>query len=209
MEAERRIPYEPFLDSESRKLYPRSYSMAYDFSHLKQKIEDTDAWLKKEYQGIRTGRATPALLDGVRVDSYGTRVPLNQVGNVGVEDPRTLRITIWNKEQIKDVEKAITDANLGVGVSADEQGVRVTFPELTSERRDALIKLAKSKLEEARVSLRGERDEVWGDIQKKEKDGELSEDEKFRYKDEMQKLIDEANAKLEELADKKEAEIKS
>ncbi len=183
--------------------------MAYDFSSLKQKITETEGWLKKEFQGIRTGRATPALLDGIQVESYGARVPLNQVGNVGVEDPRTLRISVWNAEQIKDIEKAIADANLGVGVSSDEKGVRVTFPELTTERRDTLIKLAKGKLEEARISLRNERDDVWQDIQKKEKEGELSEDEKFRYKDEMQKLIDEANKSLDILSDKKEDEIKN
>ena len=125
--------------------------MAYDFSSLKQEITDTEEWLKKEFQGIRTGRAAPALLDNIQVESYGSRVPLNQVGNVGVEDARTLRVTLWNAEQVKDVEKAITDANLGVGVSSDERGVRVIFPELTSERRDTLIRISKDKLEEARV----------------------------------------------------------
>ena len=183
--------------------------MAYDFSSLKQKIADTEEWLKKEFQGIRTGRATPALLDNVQVESFGTRVPLVQVGNVGVEDARTLRVNVWNVEQVKDVEKAITDANLGVGVSSDEKGVRVTFPELTSERRDTLVKLSKDKLEEARVSLRNERDTVWSTIQKEEKGGEISEDEKFTYKDEMQKLIDEGNKALDEIGKKKEEEIQS
>lgn len=182
--------------------------MAYDFSKLKEKITDTETWLKKEFQGIRTGRAAPALLDNIQVESYSSRVPLNQVGNVGVEDARTLRVSVWNVEQVKDVEKAITDANLGVGVTPDGGGVRVTFPELTSERRDTLIKLSKDKLEEARISLRSERDSVWSDIQKQEKDGEMSEDEKFSYKDEMQKLIDEGNKMLEVLGDKKEDEIK-
>ena len=183
--------------------------MTYDFSQLKQKIADTEDWLKKEFQGIRTGRATPMLLDNVQVESFGTRVPLNQVGNVGVEDARTLRINVWNVEQVKDVEKAITDANLGVGVTPDESGVRITFPELTSERRDTLIKLSKDKLEEARISLRGVRDEVWNDIQKQEKDGEMSEDEKFGAKEEMQKLIDDGNRSLESLGEKKENEIRN
>ena len=183
--------------------------MTYDFSSLNKKITDTEEWLKKEFQGIRTGRATPALLDSVQVDSYGSRVPLNQVGSVSVEDARTLRVVPWNQEQIKDIEKAVTDANLGVGIFSDEKGVRVSFPELTSERRQSLIKLSKDKLEEARISLRNERDVVWSDIQRKEKDGEISEDDKFRYKDEMQKLIDEGNKVLEELGDKKEKEINS
>lgn len=183
--------------------------MTYDFSQLKQKIEDTQEWLKKEFQGIRTGRATPALLDNIQIESFGTRVPLIQVGNVGVEDARTLRVNVWNAEQVKDVEKAITDANLGVGVAPDESGVRVTFPELTSERRSMLIKLSKDKLEEARISLRNERDNVWSDIQKQEKDGEMSEDEKFGGKDEMQKLIDGGNKALDVLGKKKEDEIQN
>jgi len=183
--------------------------MTYDFSPLKQKVTDTEAWLKKEFQGIRTGRATPTLLDGIQVESFGARVPLNQIGSVGVEDARTLRINLWNTDQVKDVEKAITDANLGVGVSSDEKGVRVTFPELTSERRDALIKLAKNKLEEARISMRNERDAIWNNIQKQEKDGEISEDEKFRYKDDMQKLVDEGNSTLDALTKRKEDEIKN
>lgn len=181
--------------------------MAYDFSSLKQKVKDTEEWLKKEYRGIRTGRAAPALLDGIMVESYGVRTPLNQVGSVSVEDARTLRVTLWSADQIKNTEKAVTDANLGVGVSADEKGIRVTFPELTEERRGTLLKLAKDKLEEARVSLRGERDVVWNTLQKKEKEGEISTDDKFRYKNEMQKIIDEGNSALEELNKKKEQEI--
>ncbi|MBI2617851.1 ribosome recycling factor [Candidatus Kaiserbacteria bacterium] len=183
--------------------------MAYDFSSLKKKISDTEVWLKKEFQSIRTGRAVPALLDGIQVESYGSRVSLNHVGSIGIEDPRTLRVSVWNTEQVKDVERAITDANLGVGVSSDEKGVRVTFPELTSERREMLIKLAKDKREDARVSLRSERDLVWSDIQKKERDGEVGEDDKFRYKEEMQKLVDKGNKALDALMEKKEAEIHS
>ena len=183
--------------------------MTYNFSNLKQKIADKGEWLKKEFGGIRTGRANPALLDGIQVESFGARVPLNQVGNVGVDDARTLRVSLWNPDQIKNVEKAITDANLGVGVSSDGKSVRVTFPELTSERRESLIKLSKDKLEEAKVSLRGDRDFVWNDIQKLERDGEISEDEKFMYKDQMQKLIDEGNKSMEEVGRKKEEEIKN
>lgn len=179
----------------------------YDFKLTQEKITETEEWLRKEYQGLRTGRATPTLLDGIQVDSYGSRVPLNQTANVGVEDARSLRVSPWDASQVKEIEKAIADANLGVGVSADEKGVRVTFPELTSERRESLIKIAKDKLEDARQSLRGIREEAWGDIQAQEKEGEISEDEKFRFKDELQKHIDAGNAALEESFKKKEVEI--
>ena len=179
----------------------------YDFSVFEQKIDDAREWLREEYKGVRTGRATPTLLDGIQVESYGTRMPLNQVANVGTEDARTLRVSVWDASQTKVVEKAITDANLGVGVSADEKGVRVTFPELTVERRATLVKLAKEKLEDARKRVRGAREEAWSDIQAKERDGEMSEDEKFRAKDELQKHIDTANEALETLFTKKQEEI--
>lgn len=181
----------------------------YDFKPLQQKITEGEEWLRKEYQGLRTGRATPTLLDSIQVESYGSRMPLNQTANVGVEDARSLRVTPWDASQVKEIEKAISNANLGVGVSSDEKGVRITFPELTSERRDSLIKIAKEKLEEARQSIRGAREETWSDIQSQEKAGEISEDEKFRYKDELQKYVDDANKSLEETFNKKEVEIQN
>lgn len=179
----------------------------YDFKELKERITQAEEWLRKEYQGLRTGRATPALLDGIQVDSYGSRMPINQVSSVGTEDARTLRISPWDVSQIKAIEKAISDANLGVGVSSDDKGIRVSFPELTSERRTSLIKIAKDKLEHSRKSVRLAREETWNDIQAVEKAGDMSEDEKFRYKDELQKHVDAANVVMEELFNKKEKEI--
>lgn len=181
----------------------------YDFKTLTSELAQVQEWLRKEYQSLRTGRATPALLDGISVESYGARVPLNQVANIGTEDARTLRISPWDASQVKSIEKAITDANLGVGVSSDEKGIRATFPELTSERRETLIKLAKDKLEDARQSIRAHREDVWNDIQAQEKAGDMSEDEKFRFKDELQKHIDEANKALEAVFTSKETEINS
>ena len=181
--------------------------MAYDFKGFDLKLNETKEWLTREFSTVRTGRATPALLDMVHVDSYGSRVPLIQVGSVGNEDARTLRITLWDKGQIKAVEKAITDANLGVGVSSDDRGIRVTFPELTSDRRAQLMKLAKAKLEEARVAVRKARDEVMKDIDGQEKEGEIGEDEKFKLKDDVQKKVDASNRTLDEMLNRKESEI--
>ena len=181
--------------------------MAYTFSAYKQSLADAADWLKRELTGIRTGQATPQLLDGVRVEAYGTAMPMNQVASVTVEDNRTLRIAPWDAGNAKAIERAIQDADLGVSVGADESGVRVSFPELTGERRDQLKKLVRSKLEDARVTVRSERDQVRGDILKREKDGELSEDDKFRAIDEMEKLTKEANESLEQLAEAKEREI--
>lgn len=179
----------------------------YDFKQLKTSIEETQEHYKTELSTIRTGRAAPALLDNIRVESYGTKVPLNQVGSVSAEDARTLRVSPWELDQVNQIEQAIREADLGVTLSSDEKGVRVCFPELTSERREQLIKLTQTKLEEARITLRRHREDVWSDIQKQQKDGELSEDEKFTSKDEMEKIIKEGNEVLEELAKKKEVEL--
>lgn len=183
--------------------------MAYNFAPFKQSIKDLEEWLKKEFASIRTGRATPAILDGVFVEVYGTRSPVTQIGSVAIESARSLRITPWDMSQVKAVEKAIITSNLGLSVSVDDKGLRATFPELTTESRTAFVKMAKQKLEEARVTLRTEREKTWSDIQAKEEEGGMGEDEKFRLKNEMQKIVDEANSKLESLAEAKEKEIMS
>ena len=181
--------------------------MAYNFSQLKSHIQKTEDWLSHELASIRTGRATPAVLDSVKVESYGSEVPINQVASVSIEDARMIRITPWDVSQVKAIEKAIQVSNLGLSATVDEKGLRVIFPELTTERRGILLKLAKQKLEEARVALRGERESTLKDLEKEQKDGRISEDEKFRLKTELQKLIDEAGSKLESMFNKKEKEI--
>lgn len=181
--------------------------MAYNFKHFDTRGAEIVDWLSREYSGIRTGRATPMLLDLIQVESYGTRVPINQVGSVNVEDARTLRISVWDQSQIRAVEKAITEADLGISVVADSSGLRVIFPELTGERRMQLLKLAKAKLEEARVSIRSARDEAMKEIDAAQKAGELSEDERFAAKEELQKRVDAKNAALLSAYETKEKEI--
>jgi ribosome recycling factor len=181
--------------------------MAYDFKPFEKKITHISEHLAKELAGVRTGRAAPAILDAVLVESYGSRVPVSQVATISTEDARTLRVSPWDVANAKEIEKAITLANLGLSVALDERGVRVAFPELTSERRTQLGKLAKEKVEEAKTSLRSARDEVWSDIQKQEKDGKMGEDDKFRAKDEMQKRVDAGNKQFDEMLARKEKEI--
>jgi len=181
--------------------------MLYDFTKLKNKIKETEDWMKKEYTGIRTGMASPQLLDSIMVESYGQRMPLNQVGSVSIVDAKSLLVSPWDATQVKAIEKAITVANLGVSLKTDEKSVRVFFPDLTSERREMLMKVAKEKLEHGKITLRAIRDEVWGDIQAKEKEGGMSEDERFRFKAEMQKFVDGGNKNLEDIFTKKEKEI--
>lgn len=172
-----------------------------------QRLQEVSAWLSKEYAGIRTGQASPALLDSVKVESYGTKMPIPQLGSVGIEDARTLRVTPWDVTQVPAMERAITEANLGVSVATDSSGLRVIFPELTSERRTQLSKLAKSKLEEARVSVRSVRDDLMKDIEKQERSGDISKDDMFRMKEGVQKKIDDTNKSLEALFTQKEKEL--
>ena len=181
--------------------------MAYDFKLLDSKLAKAKEWLSGEFRGLRTGRATPAILDGVVVPAYGSSMALKQVATIGIEDARTLRVQAFDPSLIKDIERSIAHADLGVGTGSDAVGVRVTFPELTSERRAQLIKLAKGKLEEARATVRVARDETWKDIQDKEKSGEMGEDEKFRLKSDMQKKIDQSNEDMEKAFEHKEKEM--
>jgi ribosome recycling factor len=177
----------------------------YDLSSFKKAAAEKSEWLAVELQGLRTGRATPALLDGVSVEVYGSRMRLKEVANIAAEDARTLYVNPWDKSQTKAIEKAITLADLGVSAGSDEKGVRVSFPELTEERRNQLVKLVKAKLEEARVALRGARTKALADI---EKSG-ASEDDEKRLKADVQKIVDEANKALEAVAERKEAELKA
>lgn len=179
----------------------------FNFSDFKSKTKGIEEWLKKEYGNLRTGQAMPSLLDSISVDSYGSKIKLNQIAQVTVEDGKTLRIAPWDTTQIKDIEKAILVSDLGLSPKVDESGLRVTFPPLTGERRQALSKIAKDKLEDAKISVRNEREKVLKDIQTKEKKGEMTEDDVRKAKAELQKLIDEVNKKLEEVKDKKEKEI--
>lgn len=181
----------------------------FNFSQFKEKTKEIETWLQKEFSVLRTGRAVPAILDSIQVESYGTKMGIKEVAAILLEDPRTIRIEPWDKSQSKNIEKAIITSNLGLSVSVDDKGLRIIFPELTSERREQLAKVAKQKLEEARVSLRSLRDKTWEEIQKKEKEGGMGEDDKFRLKEEMQKLVDDANKKLEELSDRKVSDINS
>lgn len=181
--------------------------MSYNFTPFKESIKETEEWLKKEFSGVRTGRATITILDNVKVEAYGSLMPINQVANISVEDARMLRITPWDSSVTKSIEKAIIVSDLGLSVTVDDKGLRVVFPDLTGERRLALVKLSKQKLEDAKIRLRNEREKVLKDIDAKEKTGEMSEDEKFRLKTELQKMLDEAGKLFEEAFTKKEKEI--
>lgn len=181
--------------------------MAYDFSKLQGQIKETEEWLQRELSGVRTGRATPAILDSIRVDAYGSRSPIPQIASVTVEDARTLRISPWDKTLGKAIEKAIGEADLGISVVVDDSGMRVIFPDLTAERRTLLSKVAGDKLEQSKVTLRGHRAEAIKDIDAAEKEGGMGKDDVVRLKEEVQKKVDGGIVALEAQAKKKQEEI--
>ncbi|MEX0910026.1 MAG: ribosome recycling factor [Candidatus Paceibacterota bacterium] len=183
--------------------------MSYSFNEFKVTLSEAGEWLRRELSSIRTGQASPAILDSVTVDSYGSRMPINQVGTVTLEGPRALRVSVWDKNLIKAIEKAITEKDLGLSISSDDAGVRVFFPQVTMEQKEKFVKLAKDRLEEGRIRVRKERETVSSELQSLQKAGDASEDEVFRLKAEMQKLVDETNEKLNQHFERKEKEILS
>jgi ribosome recycling factor len=181
--------------------------MAYNFAETEKKKADILEWLAGEYRSIQTGRATPQVLDLVHIDMYGTRTQVAHAASITLEDPRTIRVSPWDKNIIRDIEKAINEADLGLSVSSDDAGLRVHFPSLTTETRQKLVKLLKDRLEDARVRVRALREDVNKDIDAKSKGGEYGEDDRLRYREEMQKIVDSANAEFEVLFSKKEKEV--
>ena len=159
---------------------------------------------KRELAGIRSGKASPALLDTVRVDAYGSAVPLNQVAMVSAPEPRMLAVTPFDKGLTQAIDKAIRDANLGLNPQTQGGLIRVPLPMLSEERRKEMVKICGKLVEEGRVSVRGARTDAMGKIKKLEK---VPEDEKSRAEKDIQKHTDEATKQIEELFKAKEAEI--
>ena len=181
-----------------------------DFNLIKQQMQESiqkaSEALRHDFAGLQTGRATTALLDGIRVEAYGSVVPLNQVGAVSVPDARTLSVTVWDKSQLKAVEKAIVEANLGLNPMNDGQMIRISIPPLSEERRIEIIKIANRFTEDARVSVRNARREAMDSL--KAEKSSISEDYLKRYEKEIQDLTDKAIGEMDAKLKEKEAELK-
>ncbi len=162
---------------------------------------------KREMMRIRTGRATPMLVEDIKVESYGAMMPLKQIANISVPEPRQLLIAPWDNSMLPAIEKAIKAANIGVQPNNDGATIRITLPALTEEQRKELVKVLGRRAEDARVAVRNVREDIWKAIQEAEKVGDISEDEKFSAKDALQEVVDEYNAKIESLRKEKEEEI--
>lgn len=180
----------------------------------KQALKETEERMKKGVEGfrkdlaaLRAGRATPALLEKVVVDYYGTPTPVNQLGTVSVPEPRLLVIQPWDKTLIPAISKAIMKSDLGITPASDSNVIRLVIPQLTKDRRLELVKNVKKKAEEARVTIRNMRRDVIQQIKAMEKDGDLPEDESRRAQDEAQKLHDRYIKEIDHISETKEKEI--
>lgn len=160
-----------------------------------------------ESSKLRTGRANPALVEGISVDYYGTRTPLQQIASISIPEARQIFIQPWDKGAIPLIESAIRESDLGLNPGNDGQGIRIILPALNEERRRELVKALNSRAEDAKISIRSVREEIGKALQKAEQEGKIGEDDKFQGKEELQKVVDDYNQKLEVLRKKKEEEI--
>ncbi len=177
------------------------------FDAIKARMEKSIGALKSELTTIRTGRANAALLDHVRVSYYGSEVPLSQVGNISVPEPRMLVIAPWEKNIIADIEKAIMKSDLGLTPTSDGEVIRIVLPELTEERRKELVKQVRAVGEKARVSIRNIRRDANDDVKKQVKEEGLSEDEAKRLQEKIQKITDDFIAEVDQIIEHKEKDI--
>ncbi len=164
-------------------------------------------FFKKDIANLRIGRANPNILDGVQAEAYGARTPLSGLASITVADARSMTVAPWDKNLLKDIERAIVEAELGVGVVNEGEKIRITIPQMTEENRRDLVKKLNEKMESARISIRQTRDEVKDDIERAEKNKEISEDDKFRFIGELDEEVRGLNEEVKEIRDKKESEI--
>lgn len=178
-----------------------------DLADLERRMNGAIEVLRKEFAGLRTGRASLSLLEPVMVEAYDTEMPLNQVATINVPEPRMLSVQVWDRGQVKAVEKAIRGSDLGLNPIVDGQSLRIPIPELNEERRHELAKIAGKYAEQAKVAVRNVRRDGMDQLKKMEKSGDLSEDEVRLWSDEIQEMTDGAIKKMTEMFEAKESEI--
>ena len=181
--------------------------MAIDKSDIQRRMHGAVDALKHDLGGLRTGRASTALLDTIQVEVYGAHMPLNQVATVSVPEPRMLTVQVWDRSNVQPVEKSIRSAGLGLNPITDGQLIRLPIPDLTEERRKELAKLVGQYAEKAKVAVRNVRRDGMDQLKQDEKKHDISEDERKRLEHEVQKLTDDTIKEIDELADAKEKEI--
>ena len=178
-----------------------------DLADLERRMDGALTSLAKEFQGLRTGRASIQLLDSVAVEAYGASMPINQIATVSVPEPRMLSVQVWDKENTKIVEKAIRDSNLGLNPQVDGQLLRIPLPDLSEERRQELSKIAAKYAENAKIAVRNVRRDGMDTTKRMEKDGDISQDDRHIYDEEIQTITNKSINKIDELLSSKEVEI--
>ena len=178
-----------------------------DLGDLERRMSGALEVLRKEFGGLRTGRASVSLLEPVKVHAYDTDMPLNQVASVAVADPRLLTVQVWDRSLVKAVEKAIQSADLGLNPAVEGQLVRIPIPDLNEERRAELVKIGAKYAEQAKVAVRNVRRDGMDDLKRMEKSGDLSEDEHHLWGEEIQRLTDDMIGKISETYEAKQKEI--
>lgn len=183
-----------------------------DYNETRQdtrvRMDKTVEALKKDFSGLRTGRASTALLDGLMVEAYGAMTPLAQVGTVSVPESRMLSVQVWDRSLVKSVEKAIRSSDLGLNPMNDGQLIRIPIPPLNEERRIELTKIAAKYTEQARIAVRNIRRDAMDAVKKMQKDGEISEDDQKKYETEIQNMTDATIKTMDEMLKVKDQEIK-
>ncbi len=182
---------------------------AFDLADLKRRMQSSLGVLKQELGGLRTGRASPSLVEPLTVEAYGSPMPMNQVASISIPEPRLISIQVWDQGVVKAVEKAIRDSNLGLNPSIEGTTVRVRIPELNQERRHELVKVAHKYAEAARVAVRHVRRDGLDHLKKLQKDGHVSEDEIKRHEGEVQKATDQMITEIDQALAHKEKEVMS
>ena len=184
-----------------------SDSKEFDLGDYERRMHGAVAVLKDEFAGLRTGRAHPSLVEHIVVDAYDSQMPMNQVGNVGVPEPRMLSVQVWDKSLVSAVERAIRNSSLGLNPIIDGQLLRIPIPELTEERRQELTKVAAQYAEGARVAVRNVRRDGMDRLKHLEKDGDMGQDEQKAWSDDLQELTDLIISEIDETLSTKEGEI--
>lgn len=179
----------------------------FDIKDIERRMDGAIDSLKKEFGGLRTGRASASLLDPIKVEAYGALTPINQVGNVSVPEPRMVTISVWDRSLVGAVEKAIRNSSLGLNPISEGETLRIPIPPLNEERRNDLAKTAGSYAENARIAVRNVRRDGMDQLKRDEKDGEISEDQHKKLSDQIQKLTDAKVAAIDAMLKTKQEEI--
>ena len=181
--------------------------MTIEFNSYEEKMDKTLNNLKKEYLGLRTGRASASLLEPVAVDAYGAKVPINQVGNINVPESRLITVQVWDESLVQSVEKAIRNSELGLNPMIEGNNIRVPIPELSQERRIEIVKVASKYSEDAKITVRNIRRDAMDKIKEEEKQKSISKDDSFQFSEKIQKLTDKYVEKIENIFQEKEKDI--